>query len=107
MALGRKTGGRRPGSPNKATADVKAAAAKYTTAALETLAQIMKAGESEGARVAAANSLLDRAHGKPKQSVDVEGNMTHEVTDARERLARHVSGVVAARSAGEGVSGPH
>ncbi len=30
----------------------------------------MKHGESEQARVAAANALLDRGYGKPEQSVD-------------------------------------
>lgn len=69
MAQGRKTGGRQKGSVNKATADVKAAASVYSQAAVDTLAQIMRTGESEAARVAAANSILDRAHGKPKQAV--------------------------------------
>ena len=52
--------GRPKGVPNKATADVKAAAQKYTTDALETLASIMAKSESDAARVAAANALLDR-----------------------------------------------
>lgn len=64
--------GRPKGSMNKATADIKAAAQVYTQDALETLAQIMKAGESEAARVAAANSILDRGFGKPRQSMDLD-----------------------------------
>lgn len=81
MARGgkREGAGRPKGSMNKATADVKAAAQEYTQDALEVLAQIMKAGESETARVAAANSLLDRGHGKPKQSMEVDATVTtHE-----------------------------
>jgi len=73
--------GRPKGSLNKATADIKAAAQAYTEDALATLAQIMKAGESEAARVAAANSILDRGFGKPRQSMDVDAttDMTVEI----------------------------
>lgn len=69
MASGRKTGGRKAGVPNKATADVKAAARKYTTDALKTLAAIMHDSESDPARVAAAKELLDRGHGKSAQAI--------------------------------------
>ena len=73
--------GRPKGSLNKATADIKAAAQAYTEDALATLAQIMKAGESEAARVAAANSILDRGFGKPRQSMDLDAttDMTVEI----------------------------
>jgi hypothetical protein len=76
MAHGRKTGGRQKGTPNKATADVKAAAQKYTTEAVETLALIMRKGESEQARVTAADKLLDRGHGKATQAVEHSGSLT-------------------------------
>lgn len=72
MAKGHKTGGRQKGVPNKATADVKAAAQKYTPDALKTLASIMKASESDAARVAAAKELLDRGHGKAPQAITGE-----------------------------------
>lgn len=49
------------------------AARKYTSDALETLAQIMRGGESEAARVAAAKELLDRGHGKSAQPMTGEG----------------------------------
>jgi hypothetical protein len=55
------------------TADVKAAAGKYTLESLETLASIMRASESDAARVAAAKELLDRAHGKAAQPQTGEG----------------------------------
>jgi hypothetical protein len=35
----------------------------------------MKAGESEAARVAAANSILDRGFGKPRQSMDLDAQV--------------------------------
>ncbi len=61
--------GRPKGSLNKSTRAVKEAAQKYTDKALKTLASIMERGESEAARIAAANALLDRGHGKPAQAI--------------------------------------
>lgn len=72
--------GRPKGSVNKVTADIRAAAQAYTDDALATLAQIMKAGESEAARVAAANSILDRGFGKPRQAMDVDAQVKTDVT---------------------------
>ena len=46
--------------------DVRTLAQRYTRRALKTLATIMEQGSSEQARIAAADKLLDRAHGKPK-----------------------------------------
>jgi hypothetical protein len=63
----RKGGGRPKGVPNKASVSLKELAREYTPQALETLAQIMVAGESEAARVSAANAILDRGYGKPSQ----------------------------------------
>lgn len=60
-----KTGGRRKGTPNKIGADYREAARAYTLEALKTLARVMREGQSEQARVAAANAILDRAWGKP------------------------------------------
>lgn len=70
-----KTGGRKPGSRNKVTADVKEAAQAHTTDAIKELARIMLKSESDAARVAAIKEMLDRGHGKAKQAVDVEGAM--------------------------------
>ena len=81
MATRPKTGGRQRGTPNKATADVKAVAGSYTTAALETLAEIMQDGTApHSARVAAANALLDRAVGKPRQELEHAGSEKEAVT---------------------------
>lgn len=78
---GTRIGGRKKGTPNKATADVKAIASQYTDEAIEALAGIMRNGESEAARVSAIKELLDRGHGKAMQSVaaTVDGNMTLNV----------------------------
>ena len=71
MAKGIKTGGRKAGTPNKATAEVKELASKFAPAAIVELARLATEAESEAARVAAANSILDRAYGKPAQAMDV------------------------------------
>ncbi len=46
------------------------AAQVYTADALIVLASIMHSSDSDAARVAAADKLLDRGHGKPKQPID-------------------------------------
>lgn len=69
MAKGQKTGGRQAGTPNKATQELKDLARAHTAAAVTELARLSVSAESETARVAAINSLLDRGHGKPAQSI--------------------------------------
>lgn len=71
---GRREGaGRKPGVPNKATAEIKAIAQQYTDKAIKALAQIVESSESDAARVSAANALLDRGWGKAVQGVEVTG----------------------------------
>lgn len=81
---GKREGAGRPkGAVNKATADIREAAQEYTDEALKVLAEVMRQGDSAAARVAAANSILDRGHGKPKQQVDanVDGGLTIELVN--------------------------
>jgi hypothetical protein len=66
-----KTGGRRKGTPNKVTAEIREHAQQYTTEALDGLAQIARTSTSDAARVAAWNAILDRGHGRPVQAVDL------------------------------------
>lgn len=74
MRGGKRPGaGRKPGKPNKLKAELMEAAKAYTEEALETLAAVMRSGESETARVAAADKLLDRGHGKAPQPQTGEG----------------------------------
>lgn len=71
---GTRIGGRQKGTPNKATAQLKAIAQKHTKAALDTLVIVMTTGESEQARIGAARELLDRGYGKPSQALtDADG----------------------------------
>ncbi|MGE0108881.1 MAG: hypothetical protein AB7S81_03840 [Bdellovibrionales bacterium] len=67
MAKGIKTGGRRAGTFNKATAELKELARPYAPEALETLRLIMRDSESDAARVSAAKEILDRSYGKTCQ----------------------------------------
>lgn len=81
---GERRGGRQKGTPNKATADIREAAQQYSAQALEVLVNVATTGESEAAKVAAANAILDRAHGKPKQSVDVDATVAKRIIDMTE-----------------------
>jgi hypothetical protein len=96
-----KRGGRRPGAgrksgiQNKTTRELKALAGDYTERAVKTLVTVMEDPEAPpAARVAAADKLLDRGHGRP--AVTVEANigkldpelMSRLQTDMVERMAR-------------------
>ena len=76
MALGHKTGGRTAGTLNKATAELKAFAGKYTIDAIKGLHGIATDTEMPPqARVSAWREILDRAVGKAPQAVtDADGN---------------------------------
>jgi hypothetical protein len=56
--------------------DVRLLAQRYTRAALRTLAEIMERGASEQARIAAAERLLDRAHGRVRGESEGTGGKT-------------------------------
>ena len=74
MARGRKTGGRKAGTPNKATADIKAVAQEYGPQAIAVLVEIVNdKGAPHASRVAAADKLLDRGYGKARQAIDLGG----------------------------------
>jgi hypothetical protein len=65
---GKRTGaGRKPGATSLAKRDLAAMAKEHVETALAVLVEIATAGQSEPARVTAANALLDRAYGKPIQ----------------------------------------
>lgn len=75
--------GRKKGSRNKATDEQLGSLTKmaqsHAPLALRTLVSIAQGGESEAARVSAANAILDRGYGKPPQALDhtsSDGSMT-------------------------------
>ena len=59
-----------PGGRSKVVKEVQDLARQHTTDAIKTLVAICKRGQSEAARVAAASAILDRAYGKPTQTVN-------------------------------------
>ena len=59
--------GRKPGVPNKITAEIKALAQVHASVAIAELARLAVSAESEAARVAAIKELLDRGYGKASQ----------------------------------------
>ena len=64
-----KVGGRKKGTPKRATADIKQLAHKHGPEAIAELARLAKHALSEQARVTACRDLLDRAYGKASQAL--------------------------------------
>ena len=66
----------------KAPTDLRSLARSYTETAIRVLASIMNQQDaSPKARVSAADSLLDRGWGKPKQDTDVTIHLHEETLD--------------------------
>ena len=66
-----KTGGRKKGTPNKATVEVRSIAQDYGPDALKELHRLSQEAESEAARVSACNAILERAYGKAPTSAPI------------------------------------
>ena len=65
----RPSAGRKPGAVSAAKRDLMDMAKGHAHRALQVLAEIMEKGESDAARVSAANAILDRGYGKPIQGL--------------------------------------
>ena len=65
--------GRKPGSVNETTKLIREAAQKHGPDMIDELVRLAKQSESDAARVAAANAVLDRGYGRPKQSLEHVG----------------------------------
>lgn len=76
MAQGGKRpgAGRKPGVPNRVTADIKALAQSFGPEAIEKLVQIVRDSENDAAKISAIKELLDRGFGKAAQAVIVNGD---------------------------------
>lgn len=87
MAKGVKTGGRKKGTPNKVTVDVKQLAQGFGGEAIDILASIARNNDAQpAARVAAVKEILDRGYGKAKQSIEVggeDGDPIKSITEIR------------------------
>lgn len=62
-----------PGGLPKELREVIHLARQHTVTAIDALAEIAGGGESEAARISAAEALLNRAWGKPKDTVELTG----------------------------------
>jgi hypothetical protein len=65
------------GNPNgrqKVDPNLREAAKQYTMRSLEVLVDVMENGKKDSDRVAAANAILDRGHGKATQHIEVGDN---------------------------------
>ncbi|MGA7329708.1 MAG: DUF5681 domain-containing protein [Rhodomicrobium sp.] len=79
--------GKRPGTKNKTTIELRDAAREYSDAALRTLAYIMEHGKSETARISAACEILDRGFGKPAQDLAIDHNIRPMVVGPLEPIS--------------------
>ena len=70
MAQRQKTGGRRKGTPNRATAEIRAAFQKQGDDLVKALLALTRS-EDERVRLGAIQAALDRGWGKPTQGVDL------------------------------------
>src|SRR6185295_9098676 len=83
---GRREGSGRPaGALNKLTRPVKELACEQGPESIARLVQLRDGAESEQVQFAAAKELLDRAYGKARQEIDVNGD--RRVTVVIDRLA--------------------
>jgi hypothetical protein len=69
---GRRPGAGRPlGSPNRLTQPLKQLAAMHSADCIAVLVELRDHAEAEQVRLQAANALLDRGHGRPRQEIDL------------------------------------
>ncbi len=69
-----------PGGKSKALASLEAAAREHDEEALAVMVDIMRNSTSDQARLAAAEKVLMRGHGQPKQSMEVTGKAETPLT---------------------------
>lgn len=82
--------GRKPGKVSAAKKAISEEAKQHAEAALKALVDIAVNGTNEGARVSAANALLDRGYGRPTQSLDhtsSDGTMTPKASIDASKLS--------------------
>ena len=97
---GRREGsGRKVGSPNRATAEVRDLALDYGPAAVAELARLFREAKNETARIAACNSIIERAYGRALAGRMIR--LTLPDTSTVEGVTKAVAAVVQSTSHGE------
>jgi len=95
--------GRPPGRANVATTQMRRTlgelAREHTEAALETVLQVMREGETDAIRLAAAVHVLDRGFGRPQAAVEVMANTSNlmTLTEAQDRTQRAILAILEKR----------
>ena len=70
-----KSGGRKAGTPNKATKDIKELARVHGPEVIEGLVRLFREADGDAARIAAAKEILDRGYGRPTQPIAGDDDM--------------------------------
>lgn len=88
------------GNPNgrpKKVQDAKTKAEEHVDAAMSVLVKALK-DEDPKIRIAAANAILDRGLGKPKQSVEMKADVTNHGSEPVSDTARWIEDTLRARA---------
>ena len=117
---GEHRGGRKKGTPNRTTAEIRELAQQHGPLVLKTLAALVKKADCDAVRVSAGKELLERGYGKsniPVQQVSVRGTIgrydvskladlsDEELADFAATLARIDSGLAGSPAAGDDPDG--
>ena len=86
-----KTGGRKCGTPNKVTHDIKVLAQGYGPDAIKRLYHLALNADSESVQVSACRELIDRGYGKPLAEI------AHTGKDDSPKLTENISMLELAR----------
>jgi type IV pilus biogenesis protein CpaD/CtpE len=77
-----KTGGRKAGTPNRNSSDIRALALTHSSAAVEVLASLMATSTNDAVRLSAARELLDRSCGKAVDHAKIRIFETYDAAPA-------------------------
>lgn len=78
----KRRGGRQKGTPNKSANSIRQLAVEFGPLALETVVNIVKRKSNPAnVRIAAAKEILDRAYGRPTQTIsgDPDQPIVHDI----------------------------
>ena len=92
MEKRKKYGGRKKGSVNKTTAEIRQRAQEHADKALARLIYLVEHGTTEAAQISACKELLDRGYGRSvqqTQALNPEGQVQEEISNLE--LARWVA----------------